>query len=206
MNREMTVPKTLSAITWEFALTAFVGFFVALAVVDLFVGIAIIPAVLWLAFVVAAVGASCRRDGGLRRYLVNRMGEMVGRKFVEYSSNNVPAPEIRLGVQFRGHRLIQEHVPIDKIESVEWVPGQATWMAGRDMKDWHVCLWFDHCDPIKSSRRTCLRKPDQDLFVVGPSTHKEKTAAFGLELVGFLREVGVELVPSDDDNCFVRSG
>jgi hypothetical protein len=73
------------------------------------------------------------------------------------------------------------------------------------MNDWHVVLWFDHNDAAKSLRQNMLRKPDQEVYVVGPERRKKTTEAFGLSFVEFLRAAGVMLVPGEKENCFVRS-
>jgi hypothetical protein len=79
-------------------------------------------------------------------------------------------------------------------------------MAGRDMNDWTVFIWFDHHDPARSEKkkRRKYRKPDQKIYCVGPSTRKERTEALGLALVAFLRDAGADLVPADIPDCFAR--
>jgi hypothetical protein len=77
-------------------------------------------------------------------------------------------------------------------------------MAGRDMKDWSVALWYAHGDSEKSKKHHMLRKPDQDVYIVGPSRRKEDTATLGIEFVSFLSCVGVLLIPGENDNVYVR--
>ena len=95
---------------------------------------------------------------------------------------------------------------MDKVESVDWRAGQASGMTGCDMDDWHVALWFDHDDPIKSEKeRQWHPKPEQDVYIVGPTRRKKDTASFGMEFVGFLRQAGAALEQGEDDCTFTRT-
>ena len=72
------------------------------------------------------------------------------------------------------------------------------------MKDWSVALWYDHGDPEKSKKHHMLRKPDQDVYIVGPSRPKEVTAALGEDFLSFLRVIGSTLLQGDSDSLYVR--
>jgi hypothetical protein len=167
-----------------------------------------IASVIWLALVTTMLWTPSKRAGGLRRFLTNCLGELFGRNFVEAVSLDAPAKEIRFGYELFGHRFIQRSVAIDKIESIECKTGQATDMAGRDMNDWSVCLWFDHGDPVKSEKKRksrIWRKPDQNIYTVGPARRKEITEIFGLSFVAFLRAAGAQLSGGEKSSYFVRS-
>ena len=138
------------------------------------------------------------------RYLINRLGDLFGQSFVESESSVGQRGDIRFGFEFLGHRFTQRSVGIANIESVEWETGQGTAMAGRDKNDWHVCLWFDHNDPQMSEKQRKYRKPDQDIYIVGPSTRRDRTEALGLAFVDFLRAAGAELAQGATTTCFVR--
>ena len=160
--------------------------------------------ILWLFLVAQNLWYSCKSAGGLRRYVIDIVAGVYGKLFAEISTASPQALE--LGVYLAGRRFVQQTIPLDSIETVEWSTGQATSMAGRDVNDWHVCLWFDHSDPAKSTkeRRIGLRKPDQEICCIGPYGHKNKTAAFGLSVVDFLRAAGADLVNGPTPNSFVR--
>jgi len=199
---EMTIPRSRRDVIFYSVTYTIVVFFVFVAVFDLLNSLALITPCIWLAYVAMIVRSGCRSEGGLRKFLINRFGDVAGRQFADVS---VPR-EIRFGYELFGKRFIQRRIALDKIESVEWSPGQATSMAGRDMKDWLICLWVDHDDPIESQKRQrWARKPDQDVYIVGPSRRKEDTGALGLSFIAFIRDAGVTLVPSEKATCFVRS-
>ena len=201
---EMTIPRLRSDTAWDGVLIFIVVFFGFLAILNLVNHVAIIPSAIWLVFVTVTIWNGCREVGGLRRYLVDRCSVFAGRRFVLYLSGQTDSRRIRFGFEMFGCRVFQRDVQIERIESVEWTPGQATSMAGHDMNDWQVVLWFDHCNPVKSKRDHMLRKPDQDLLIVGPSRRKEDTSSLGFEFVAFLRKSGARLKQGANDNVFVR--
>lgn len=191
---EMPIPKSRAEVTIQFAITTIVVFFALLALVNLCLWMAVIPSLIWLAFVTMCVKSSATRDGGLRPFIINQMGDLFGRKFVEQDTTD-PQPQcIRFGFQLFGHRFIQKRVFVQKIESVTWHTGQASGMAGKDMGDWKVWMYFDSGD----------QKSDHVWYGVGPAVRKERTEVLGLALVSFLQNVGVDLIQGEQTNCFVR--
>jgi hypothetical protein len=202
----MTIPKSWVEVILQFAITTIVVFFAFLGIVNLCNRTALISSSLWLVLVTMIVWSGSKGDGGFRKYLTNRLGDLVGRRFVVSTSKEAQPREIHFGYELLGHRVIQQRIEIDTIESIVWKTGQATDMAGRDMNDWHVCLWFDHNDPDKSEKKRKLRKPDQDIYIVGPSTRKDRAEALGLSFVAFLRDAGAKLTQGAIPTCFVRQG
>jgi hypothetical protein len=205
-NQEMTISKSRAEVIFRFAITAIVVFFVLLAIVNFCSGLALIASSAWLALVMWIIWEESRREGGFRGFLISQMGDLFGRRFTKASPADAQPKDVCFGFDLLGHRFIQQCFPIDSIESVEWRPGQATGMAGRDMNDWTVFIWFDHHDPETSEKqkRRKHRKPYQKIYCVGPSTRKERTEALGLSLVAFLRDAGADLVPADIPDCFAR--
>jgi hypothetical protein len=201
----MTIPKSGLEAILQCAMTLIVVSFALLAIVNLCNWVAPIASSIWLAFVTMIIQSGSKREGGFRSYLTNRLGEVAGRHFVESSSQAAQPQEIRFGYDLFGHRFIQQRVEIDQIESIVWNPGQATDMAGRDMNDWRVYLWFYHNDPGKAAKK---RGPyrDQDIHSIGPSTRKDRAEALGLAFVAFLRDAGVELIEGAIPTCFIRQG
>jgi len=203
---EMTIQKSESEVAFLLVIYLTVVIFMVLAIVNIFLRVALIPSCIWIALVNMIIWSKSRKQGGLLRFLANCLGDIFGRHFAEIPTRDLQWPEIRFGYELFGHRFFNQTIRIDRIEMVAWRTGQATDMAGQDMNDWHVFLWYDHCEQAKSEKRQKLyRKPDQDLYIVGPSTKKNKTEALGMELVAFLQSVGATLVQSEMNNCFVRT-
>jgi hypothetical protein len=203
-NREMPIPKSRAGAVSQFVVTLLVLAFVLLAILNLCNGVGIVASSIGLVFIAMMIGSAATEEGGLRRFLINRLGELFGKLFVVSHFSDAEPGAIRFGFRLLGHRFIQQTIPVGRIESVEWNTGQATARAGHDMNDWHVVVWFDHNDPRKSEKRGNWPKPDQDLHIVGPSSQKERAEELGLSLVAFLRDAGADLIQGTTANCFVR--
>lgn len=209
----MTIPRERGPAVFEIAIRLFLVLSVLAALVtpcvSLWLGgpcpwLSLAASLLWLFLVAFFTLQSCRDAGGLDRYLINIAAGLCGRLFAEISA--APPLALELGVYLLGRRFVQRTIPLDSIETVSWSTGQATSMAGYDRNDWHVCVWFDHAVSAQNEkqRRNRLHKPDQENCCIGPSRHREKTTAFGLSLVAFLRAAGTELVGGPTPNSFVR--
>jgi hypothetical protein len=203
-HREMTIPKSRIEILWTGFLSLIVVVFALVALLNLANGDAFVPSILWLIIVAWIIWSGSQEAGGIRSFLIDWLASLAGRKFALSPTDNASLPCIRFGFELFGHRFFQKDIEIDRIESVEWTPGQATGMTGRDKRDWSVVLWYDHGDPEMSKKRHMLPKPDQDVYIVGPEGRREKTATLGMEFITFLREVGVTLAPGKDNNVYVR--
>lgn len=199
---ELRIPKLLRGYVILVLLSAFLGFFTAVAIYNLLHGVMIVISIFWLILVAAGIRSSYKEAGSLGRWMLNIRGGLAPRHFVESVSGGTRPAEVGFGYEWFGGRHIYLRVPVEKIETVEWHPGQATAMTGRDCKDWHVALWYDHDDPDR--RKIPSVKPDQDIYIVGPSQRRERTETFGLRLVEFLRNAGADLVPGKDECTFVR--
>ncbi|MBN2589399.1 MAG: hypothetical protein JXA96_06030 [Sedimentisphaerales bacterium] len=205
-SNEITIPKSRTEVTFQFLITLIVVVFVAIAILDIILGVALVVSVVWLVLITMLIWSKNRQQGNLYRFLMNYLGNMFGRHFAEMPAQNSSHNEVHFGYELFGRRFLKQIIRIDRIESVEWYTGQATDMAGRDMNDWNVCLWYNHNDPVKSEKNSKWhRKPDQDVYIVGPSVNKEKVEALGTLLIAFLRDAGISLVQSEESNCFVRN-
>jgi hypothetical protein len=71
-------------------------------------------------------------------------------------------------------------------------------MAGRDMSDWHVFIWYKDDTGRKS------RKPGQWVHVIGPSRSKGETESFGLAFVELLQKAGIILQRDNEGFRFTR--
>jgi hypothetical protein len=199
---EMSIPRARSENITACVLTIVVVFFSILAVYNLLCEQALISSGLWLAFVAFQVWSSSKTKGSFQKFAIECLGDFGGKQFVEITPPNGVPVKIRFGFHLLGYRFVLWTVTLNKVDCVEWSPGQATGMAGRDMKDWSVCMWFRHDDPTR--RNEWSRKPDHDIYIIGPSVRKEETEAFGLSFVDFLRHAGVPLVRGKGDACFER--
>jgi hypothetical protein len=200
--RQMPIPVARGHSVWLCTLTLIVLVFSMIAAWNVLHGEAYIPSGLWLVVVIYGVRQSSVNEGGFRSFAVKCLGDFSLSHFSEIASSGENPATLMFGFQILGHRFIQQRIDLNKVESVEWSSGQATGLAGRDMQDWSVALWFDQVSPIKKWKG--LRKPDQDVLIVGPARRKEDTEAFGLTFVHFLQEAGVDLIRGENGACFAR--
>ena len=193
-------PRKVSESIWLGFLTTLVVVFVILAVYDLITLEAIIAPILWLTFVAYGVCGEIKKEGGFRQYVFSILGVFIGKEYLEISSLGGPIPEINFGIQIFKWRSTQRCIAFDKIISVRWDAGQATSLAGRDMKDWYVYLRFN--DPERAGRRY---NPGQSIYVIGPSRRKEDTEAFGLSFIDLLRQAGLPLTLREEKLQLIKT-
>ena len=149
----MDVPGSSDAVIYIVAST-FLGVFVAVAISNLvdYESVplyAIILSVLWLLIVTSGLTVSISDDGGLRRFITNRLSDLSAQQFIEIIPQQGDDLMVRFGVTLLGRDF--NHVQIRRAElaSVEWRSGQATSLAPHDMDDWSVNVWYD----CKGSKR-----------------------------------------------------
>ncbi len=201
---EMRIPRPLGAIIAAWFLTAFIGFFVWLGVYNLWHGAAIIASILWLLLVGTIFGLGCKYEGS-RKLLIELLGIYSRRHFVQSLPRENGPAEIRFGYRLLGYPFFYLRVPVDKIESVDWSTGQASHQAGRDVHDWSIGLWYQHGDPEKTKReQQWSRRPEQEVYIVGPPDRKEITTALAQSFLEFLGAAGARLVQGENEHTFVR--
>jgi hypothetical protein len=205
MPLDMTIPKSRGDTITLHVFTAIAVLFALLAIVNLLIlHVAMIASCIWLAFIVLMVWTGSQREDSFRVWLIGLLGDLAGSQFVDRSPEAVPRQRIYFCYRLLGYRIIQRTISVDTIESVEWSAGQATGIAGHDMNDWQVFLWYDHNDPAESRKRAKWHKPDQKIMSVGPGRSKGVTDGFGSSFVAFLQEAGARLVQDETPNHFVR--
>jgi hypothetical protein len=188
------MPQPFRAIIGRFLFEAFVCFFVVLAIHNLFNGVGIIASSLWLLLVGAVLFSFCKLHG-IGMLLTGALGAFARKQFAWAFPTAAGQTEIRFGYQIFGVRHFYFAPPAGNIESVNWRTGQASAMAGRDVDDWSVALWYDPRDTDKIPGKVKLRKLDQEVYIVGLSGPRNKVAAFGQKFLTFLSDAGVRLVP-----------
>lgn len=197
-QKELAIPKSRKVGGMILGFDLFVIAFCILAVVNILTGTALIASSIWLALVAFNLRTQAKERGGFRKWLIFHFGDAIGREFVVASAQPGPPQEIRFEYELFGQRFTYRTVVVPTIRRVEWSPGQGTAMAGYDMNDWQVCLWFVHGDPVRAEKeRKWHCRPGHDAVCVGPSTKRATTEVFAHQFAGFLREIGVPLIKSE---------
>jgi hypothetical protein len=205
----MAVPASLNGCGMVFALLfvgGFVGGTVALAVYNLWTQnghplYTAIPSVLWLGIVAFGLFVTLYTilyEIGVRETLVAGLGEFSLHHFVEVERDGERVV-IAFGFTLFGMRFDYLRVEREQILSVRMSSGQASALAGRDMNDWHVSLWYR--DPAVPPRFFQGRRIDE-IFLIGRAQARVVTEEWFGAFVVFLRTAGVVLVPGPRENEF----
>jgi hypothetical protein len=162
----------------------------------------LIAAVLWLGFVGVLFFATFH-EISVRECVVATLGEFSLCHFVEVTREG-ERTVIGFGFQLFFRRWYYLRVDREHIVSVDMSSGQGTALAGRDMNDWHVALWYR--DPNAPPRKPIAGiRFDEEVYIVGPSNAKTTTEEFFQPFVAFLQSAGVALQPSEKENEFRTS-
>lgn len=179
----------------------FVGGFVALAADNLIHYqttslLGLVPSVLWLALVAFVVFMTLF-EIGVWGSLVACLGEFSRRHFVE-AVRDGERGVIGFGFELFGRTFYYLRIKYGQVSSVVMDTGQATDLAGHDMNDWSVVLWYH--EPRRRLRFGF--RDGEEVYIVGPCGPKQRTAQFFAAFVEFLRAAGVELHPGEKENEF----
>lgn len=158
-----------------------------------------IASILWLLLVSSVVVRSIRDEGGIRQYIIKRLGTFSRQQFVRATPEH-DAETISFGYLMFGRFLSYRIVHVNAIRSIDWRSGQASAMAGSDMNDWHVRLWYRHPEGPPRIPIPGVRK--EEIYIIGDSGPRAIVEAFGRQFIEFLNGVGVELTPGDGDREF----
>ncbi len=198
----MDIPRSSSAAFHLVSYTVLV-FFVAVAISNLvdyeFVPLyAIILSVFWLLIVATAITMGIGDSGGLRLFIMHRLGNFSADQFVEIIPQHGDDLMVRFGFKLLGRDFNQLQIRRAELASVKWNSGQATSLAGHDMNDWHVAVWYK-CRGAKRWRASGLSYTEEAVCLVGPDGPKHEAAALGASLVDFFRSAGIELHPTKNE-------
>jgi len=183
----------------------FVGFFVALAVYNL-IAFGTVPmcacgtvaSAVWLTLVAYCLALALWQVG-LWGSVVALLGPFSHRQFVD-ARHTDDGTVIGFGYQLFGRRFYYLRVTTDRITSVDMSSGQGTALAGRDMNDWSVALWYR--DPTALARVLWPGSPSDEVYIVGPARAREETAELLAVVVAFLRAAGCDLQPGESETEF----
>ncbi len=194
---EMKIPKSLGE-TLFLAMIVTIVFVSVLAALFNLVSIGTVPgsavaaSIIWLLLVFLLIGSSCWAEGGIRQFVVNRVGEFAPRQIAAVVKSDAGPAILGFGYDLFNRRFYYFKVRCDGVKSVDWNAGQATSLAGRDMKDWRVAVWFD-TESVMMNRASHR----WGVYVVGPSRRKELTEALGARLIDMFRRGGVPVAQKD---------
>ena len=197
----MDIASSGSAV-FDIVVATVVVFFVAVAISNLVDYesaplYAIILSVLWLLIVATSIKMSIHDDRGLRLFIIISLANLSVHQFVEISPQRGDDLMVRFGFTLLGHDFNHLQIRHAKLASVAWRSGQATSLAGHEMNDWYVNVWYNR----KGSRRWTSDSGyrEEAAHGVGRSGPKHEADALGGSLVDFFRSAGIELHPTKNE-------
>jgi len=141
---------------------------------------------IWLLLVCMIARSAFRDAGGIRWFIVRRVGGVVSEHIVEIAESGAGSQSLRFGYDLFNRRLYYLVLRCEGIRSVDWSPGQASGLAGHDMNDWQVALWVD--SDLVTMNPTPYR---HGVHLVGPARRRQDTERLGNRFIDFLRNAGV---------------
>lgn len=125
--------------------TTIIVIFVFLAVRNLLNGIAMIASSLWLLLIAFAVMNEIR-DSGWRGYCVAVAGAFSRQQVLAVRTSG-DSSTLEVGFRLFGFNIVERRIPAQELAGICWNTGQGSDLAGRDVDDWHVVLWYWSRDP-----------------------------------------------------------
>ena len=178
----------------------FFGWFVVLALGNLVNGEGLIASILYLLLIGGCLWQAWQ-EHGVCGLLIHFLGVFSWSHFVWRTDSVAGVQDLHFGYKLLGHRLHYLEISAGHVESVYWSPGQGTALAGRDMNDWSVIMWYDDIHGCRKVNRSF--KPGLEIYILGPTRHREATEAFGLAFIEFLRAAGATLIETREKDRLV---
>lgn len=163
---------------------------------------AIIFSVIWLLLVAAGLAfiLSDFYEHGFRRFALDRLAPFSPHHFVEAPIPIDDDPIVRFGFSLLKWQFTQLQISKSDIASIEWSTGQATSWAGREMDDWHVCVWYHQ---KRARRRSETGYREEALHLVGRPGPRYQAEATGNSLVAFFESAGIVFDASSNECEFI---
>jgi len=193
---EMEIPKDWGETVFVAVIFIIFLFFVLLAILEIFLfkympALAVFLSAIWLIIIFLLVLSACRRDGGVRQFLIKLAGILSFHQFAQIVQKDTSRKVLCFGYKLFGKNFYYLKIQCDGIKTVDWSPGQGS----RGLNDWHLCVWFDK-DMATTLNWTPSDKPRTGIYV-GPSLNKYRTEKLGDLFIEFLHKADVPAAQCD---------
>jgi len=197
-DNEITYLNPIGEVIWMAFLWITGYSFLALGILNVFfirpMPVAgIIASLIWIGAMSIGLLYDCRRIG-VRQHLISLLGCFIRNRFVQFVRDDSGVALLCIGYKFRSKRMFFLKVQATGINKVDWGMGQASGIAGKDMNDWSVAMWFKGDAIVYNRKGNDLR-----LYIVGPPGRRDRIEEFGNTFIDFLKSNGVEIdLPPQD--------
>ena len=145
------------------------------------------------------------REIGLRQLFMSFLGSLSQDHFTQLVEPNEGKKQIVFGFRLLGQAFHFLAIETDGINEITWWTGQATALAGKDMNDWHVTVWFRK-DSICKGRMwdisSISSRENNSLYIIGPSGPRSTIEIFGNQILDLCRRAGLEFEANDSNTRF----
>ena len=177
--------------------TAVVASSLWLAVENLLHRTAVAPSALWL-FLIAFVVISNIRNSGLRAFVAACAGAFSRQQVLIVNASD-DCSILQVGFRLFGFNIVEHRLLAEDLVSIRCSRGQASDLAGRDVNDWSVILWYRHHDrKIQAIQQQFgAPRPGQSPLVIGPPRKKTLTEPLARRVICFLNESGISVTAEE---------
>jgi len=160
---------------------------------------AVLPSVVWIVLV-ALVALSNIRASGMRGFSLGILSAFSRYRLLRVSTQPQQSRALEVGFKLWNLHFVEQKISGDDVVCVRWSTGQGTDLAGHDVNDWSVFLWYRHRDSQKEAKESesGRKRPGQSVIVIGPARAKRITEALGNRVLEFLSASGIS-------GCYERS-
>lgn len=134
-------------------------------------------------------------EGGARKLWINTLGGCSFRQFAEVERDDGGGFSVNFGYVLFGTSFYELRIPAGDVWWVNWQTGQATALAGRDMDDWQVMIWYRDDKAFHRGR---------SLHTIGHHAARKPTEAFGRRFVDFLQAGGIDFLWDEKESVYAR--
>jgi len=145
------------------------------------------------------------REVGLRQVIWNVLGSLSQDHFAQLAEPREGQKQLLFGFRLLGKTFHSLVIEANGINRIDWGTGQASALAGRDMNDWHVTIWF-RVDSICKGRTwdmsSMAAKDKATLYIIGPMGPRPNIEIFGHQFLDLCRRAGLEFEANESNTKF----
>lgn len=188
---EIVVKKGLGEFTVVVVISLIFAGSCAMALSNLVNQVAMLPSGLWIGLVSFLLIVNLR-EVGFRAFCISLLAAFCRRQSLRVRAAT-DGPELEVGFKLLAVNVVERRIPADDLVTIEWNTGQASDMAGRDVGDWSVLIWYRHRDFAREARERELgrRRPGEAVLAIGPPQPKQIAESLGHHVLAFLHNRGI---------------
>jgi hypothetical protein len=155
----------------------------------------------WL-LLVALILWGCMHTAGPRQFFVDFLGHFSREKFLDLFTLRDGTPGFGFGFRLLGLTFYHFIADLNCLMEVHWSTGQGSYFCHKDINDWDVAIWLRH-ESLRGTRSWNMGHDPTEVYLLGFCWSRQRIEPFGLEVIEFFRQAGVEFDPPEDAKKFI---